>query len=602
MSPIYIKIKKIILPFLLVSFATLIAYMLIYWVMDVTNILDRAVGVNFVNIWLLLILPLISTIAFMRSRMRLLKVGNAYAFYMVIVYLVMLGPLEYAGDFIAKAGRGLTQVSTIDDLEQGKLDRYYKIDNYKLVTRYLELAEWTVTTNNKLVYTKAIPIPMVADSANVYELEEFKYFFAKEYDYPIEKKDDRLMNYLSYWDAMAVDNDSIIDRLASFVPDRDCYFERLLRTGEYDFYKEALDGSVYKINGSPQILRPIYEPFHTRYYDDLYLLLKELVMSLLLFLFMVWVPKLDVKEYRRQYKPFHNVLDEDDEAILQARGLSQFFVPKKGSLVITPILIDINVLMYVMLIIAGYSPYGLSTGEAYAFGANSLRGVSENGEIWRLITYAFLHNDVVHLFSNMLLLAAGGAIVERYMGKWVFLLLYFVTAFLAGAFSMSISGFEVSVGASGAIMGVYGAMLGLAILKMLPDDKRVNFVVAFYMLINGVILNTSIGIDVAAHYGGFFIGFVGTMVIGAVVRNQQKYTYIPEVDGPIVDDMSTLHYYPQQDKDANTTTNKRERGRWQRRSNRRRARRTGQRRNDMTSYDRSHRRPRRRIGKRNEHR
>ena len=302
-------------------------------------------------------------------------------------------------------------------------------------------------------------------------------------------------------------------------------------------------------------------------------------------------------------KPFHNVLDGYDEHTLQTRGLSQFFVPKKGSLVITPILIDLNVLLFIMLMIAGYSPYGLSVGEAYAFGANSMEAVVEKGEVWRLFMYAFLHHDIAHLVGNMLLLAAGGAIVERYIGKWAFLLLYIGAAFLGGGFSMLVSGFQVSMGASGAIMGIYGAMLGLTLLKILPGDKKVNFAVAGYVLILGVILNVGGGIDVAAHYGGFVIGFVSTMVIGALVRNQQKYAYIPEVDGPRVDDISTLHYYPQQYKDKEEdTTQKRERGSWQRRSSRRRARRTGQRRNDMASYDRSHRRPRRRIGKRNKHR
>lgn len=592
MSPIDIKIKKIILPFLLATFSTLVAYMFLYWVMDVANILDRKVGLMFAKVWLPMLLPLIVAIGFMRSRLRLLKLSNAYVFYVVIVYMAMLEPMEYAGSFIAKAGRGLTHVSTVKEMKEGRLKRYYKVDHFKLLSEHVMYIEDKVTDGKTITYTKRIPIPMV-DTFKEHRFYKLKFFYAQEYSSSIPYKDHLLYDLIGHWDDV---KDSARKAFEDFVPDRDCYYERVSLSRDLQRYRGVIE-RTFHVKGKPEVLRPIYEPFGQRYHKDLYKLLLVLGLNITVFLIMVWVPKVDVKEYRKQVKPFHNALDGYDEHTLETRGLSQFFVPKKGSLVITPILIDLNVLLFIMLMIAGYSPYGLSTGEAYAFGANSMEAVVEKGEVWRLFMYAFLHHDIAHLVGNMLLLAAGGAIIERYIGKWAFLLLYIGAAFLGGGFSMLVSGFTVSMGASGAIMGIYGAMLGLTLLKILSGDKKVNFAVAGYVLILGVVLNVGVSIDVAAHYGGFVVGLISALIGGLIVKFTRKDTFYldKEAEEDTLPELGDQH-------PMETIETRREHGIFQRRSSRRRARRTGQRRNDMASYDRSHRRPRRRIGKRNEHR
>jgi membrane associated rhomboid family serine protease len=79
---------------------------------------------------------------------------------------------------------------------------------------------------------------------------------------------------------------------------------------------------------------------------------------------------------------------------------------------------------------------------------------------WTLITSMFLHGSVEHLFYNMFALALFGFILENIIGSKKFLLLYFVAGIIAGLGTVPF--YEASIGASGAIFGVLGA---LAVLK-----------------------------------------------------------------------------------------------------------------------------------------
>ena len=123
----------------------------------------------------------------------------------------------------------------------------------------------------------------------------------------------------------------------------------------------------------------------------------------------------------------------------------------------------------------------------------------------------FLHMDVGHLFSNMIVLYYVGEIVEQRLGHIFYALLYFCSGIAGGVLSMGyelLSGNYISsVGASGAVFGVEGALLLLVILHHGRMQSmtlgRVAFVIAF-SLYSGF---TSTDINNAAHIGGLLMGF-----------------------------------------------------------------------------------------------
>jgi membrane associated rhomboid family serine protease len=127
------------------------------------------------------------------------------------------------------------------------------------------------------------------------------------------------------------------------------------------------------------------------------------------------------------------------------------------------------------------------------------------GEWWRLITSAFLHYGPLHLAMNMFSLYFAGSILEQVIGRWRFVLLYLVAGLAGAAGALLWSPDSATVGASGAIFGILGALFVL--------ERRGNIAtggqVAGLIVINLVITFAySSFISVGGHVGGLIGGFV----------------------------------------------------------------------------------------------
>lgn len=145
-------------------------------------------------------------------------------------------------------------------------------------------------------------------------------------------------------------------------------------------------------------------------------------------------------------------------------------------------------------------------------------------EYYRFVTSIFLHSGMEHLFQNMLILFFVGQILEKVISKSKFLVIYFASGIIADAVSMGYNMVNnrsaVSVGASGAIFGLIGAMLYIVIRnKGRLHDISIRQMVLFvgFSLYGGF---ASSNVDNAAHVGGFLAGFILAALL--IRRNKQK--------------------------------------------------------------------------------
>ncbi|MBY0357381.1 MAG: rhomboid family intramembrane serine protease [Candidatus Obscuribacterales bacterium] len=163
---------------------------------------------------------------------------------------------------------------------------------------------------------------------------------------------------------------------------------------------------------------------------------------------------------------------------------------------------------------------------AYSFAYGALAaGFVLQGEWWRLLTYQFLHANVSHLFMNLFGLIWLGKFVENIFGTKRFLVIYFGSGFLSGLAQMLISPEQIAVGASGAVMGIFGASAAATVrLKdVLPPRIRkaeLNWMfwlalmqVTFDQVINFVSAKMgghgdAVRIASFAHIGGMISGFI----------------------------------------------------------------------------------------------
>jgi rhomboid protease GluP len=184
----------------------------------------------------------------------------------------------------------------------------------------------------------------------------------------------------------------------------------------------------------------------------------------------------------------------------------------------TPVLILINVGVFVAMLFHGAGLWHSPSSVQLAWGA-SFGPATKDGQWWRLATAMFLHFGLLHLAMNMWALWDVGRFVERLYGSWRYTLAYLAAGLAGNLLSLLVQGdHAVSGGASGAVFGVYGALVaGLwrERRQVHPTEFRWLFGGAALFAVAMIAAGTFIpGIDNAAHLGGFVFGaLAGTALL-----------------------------------------------------------------------------------------
>ena len=182
----------------------------------------------------------------------------------------------------------------------------------------------------------------------------------------------------------------------------------------------------------------------------------------------------------------------------------------------------LNVGVWVANLVDGMSALQPETADLFRWGASSASAVVRDGEWWRLVTATVLHGGLVHLALNMWALWVAGTQVTRWFGNGQFLLIYWGSALAGSALSLHFSAQQaVSVGASGAVFGVLGALLAGVVQHR---DRVPKAVVTQLLTSQGAFVAISLvqgftrpGIDNAAHIGGLLAGAVMAWLLVEVV-------------------------------------------------------------------------------------
>ena len=171
-------------------------------------------------------------------------------------------------------------------------------------------------------------------------------------------------------------------------------------------------------------------------------------------------------------------------------------------------LIIVNVVVFLLLTTRGMTE---DPEFMLAHGAMYVPYVTENGETYRLFTSMFLHFGFEHLMNNMFVLGVMGAILEPEMGRIKYLIVYLASGLcgniLSAVWDIQAGSYAVSAGASGAVFGVIGALLLVAIRNRGRVGTVTGKGLIFMILLSLYYGFTSTGVDNAAHIGGLVSGF-----------------------------------------------------------------------------------------------
>lgn len=204
----------------------------------------------------------------------------------------------------------------------------------------------------------------------------------------------------------------------------------------------------------------------------------------------------------------------NNKTIKDDKKMSKMF--KNNLPVVTYVLIFINALIFILML----SPaiYNNFVNEFANYYVNV-----KAGEVYRLFTSIFLHGNSIHLFFNMYALYIIGPEIENYYGKLKFLLIYLLSGVFGSLFSCVLTS-SPSIGASGAIFGLFGALLYFGFNYRATLDNYLRGQIIPLILINLLVGLIVPGIDVAAHVGGLVGGILVSFMLGIKGFNKKNHT------------------------------------------------------------------------------
>ncbi len=235
-------------------------------------------------------------------------------------------------------------------------------------------------------------------------------------------------------------------------------------------------------------------------------------------------------ELKRQFvAKEHDVLSQPPPTKKdEVKSFLSVFVPIEGYF-ITPILINLNIAIYIVMVVAGIDFFEPDPESMIKWGGN-YRPMTMEGEWWRLLSSCFLHYGIFHLLMNLFALIYIGLALEPYLGKVRYTAAYLLTGIAASLLSLVWHNNMVSAGASGSIFGMYGLFLALLTTNFLNATVRKTFMSSIIIF---VVYNLFGGlqeeVDNAAHIGGLLSG----LLIG--------YAFLPGLRKP---ESPALHWAP----------------------------------------------------------
>ena len=203
------------------------------------------------------------------------------------------------------------------------------------------------------------------------------------------------------------------------------------------------------------------------------------------------------------------------------------WVRRESSISLTQVFLGANVMVFMAMVLASGPSLDFNGEVMVHFGAN-FGPLTLSGQWWRLLTYMFLHGGLMHIAFNMWCLWDLGALCESLYGRWTYAAIYFITGIAGGLASVGWNPGVLTVGASGAIFGLAGALISSFYLGEFSVPRvaiqgtlrSLLFFVGFNVLFGSFVP----GIDNACHAGGLVSG----LIVGALIAR-----LAPQPDRPL---------------------------------------------------------------------
>ena len=196
---------------------------------------------------------------------------------------------------------------------------------------------------------------------------------------------------------------------------------------------------------------------------------------------------------------------------------------------VTHLIIAVNAAVFILMVVTGHGGFFEPDQKQMLLWGAGWGPLTTHGQSWRLFTEMFVHFGIIHIGMNMYVLWQGGLLIERLFGNFPYLVIYIFSGLTGSFLSLYAHPLSLTAGASGAVFGVYGALLGyLAVQRVAIPPPILNSLFRSVGLF--VIYNLAFGfalrnvVDMYAHGGGLGGGFLlGALLSRKLVRNANLF-------------------------------------------------------------------------------
>lgn len=185
---------------------------------------------------------------------------------------------------------------------------------------------------------------------------------------------------------------------------------------------------------------------------------------------------------------------------------------KNIKLTATNIIIALNIIIYFISAFKSHNLFEINSRVLIEMGAKFNPLIQTYGQYYRFLTATFLHGGILHLALNMYALKAIGELIENYFGTKKFLIIYLISGIASTILSYIFSPY-LSIGASGAIFGLFGSALILGYKKKDIIGSQFLKSIVSVIIVNIIIGLSASNIDNFGHFGGLIAG----IIVGALL-------------------------------------------------------------------------------------
>jgi rhomboid protease GluP len=540
MKSFNLKVRYILIPFLSIAAGFIAVYSFLnIWLSIDTGKIPLKEEVT--DLWLPLALPIIPLLIWLNPRLKILNLttknrrADLPFLYLFIATLAIGIPALLLQSYLRIAMGKMTPLTSISQIRVDKPTRYYRVNQYYIDTTlaaFKNTAEVSGKHNEHLNYTISIACPVYDrqviiappsgeetkitprqdTTAAPHDKEKFilpqalvpEAWICVNYK---EQISNRLETAERKEKWKAFFNESIRDFRSKDLKTFN-YLERIGNTDDRDNYQAAIkQNSDFSSLPAPLfILVPRYDEFKERTGNKLGWVFGAFGIIFFIWLIMLAIPKLNESAIKVKGNTLLIKKKKANSTDLKEMGL--LLLPREGYAAI-PIIMDLNILIFLLMLFTGMGFINFQAADLLTWGANYRPLTVGAHQWWRLLTSAFLHAGILHLVFNIAGLMFAGFLLEPVLGKGRLTAIYLITAIVSSLASLWWHPATVSVGASGAIFGLFGVLLALLSTKFFTAVIKRSLGVAVIVFVGGnLLMGLSGGIDNAAHIGGLLSGAI----------------------------------------------------------------------------------------------